>query len=89
MKSRKLSRSVAAGLLAAVLCTPGVARAQGEREAGSIGAWEWLVSLWEEGVAALWSESEKESKPGPGIVPEGAGAGSETDAGYGIDPNGG
>lgn len=89
MKNRKLSRIVAAGLLAAVLGAPGIARADGGREAGSIGAWEWLVSLWNEGVAALWSGSDKEPKPGAGIVPSEGGAESETDQGHGIDPNGG
>jgi hypothetical protein len=89
MNNRKLSHVVAAGLLAAVLGVPGIARAEGAREAGSIGAWEWLVSLWEEGVSALWSGSEKPPQPEPGIGSGEGGAGSETDAGPGVDPNGG
>jgi hypothetical protein len=89
MKNRKLSQWVAAGLLAAVLGVPGIARAEGGREAGSIGAWEWLVSLWEEGVSALWSGSEKPPQPEPGVGPGEGEAGSETDQGLGVDPNGG
>lgn len=89
MKNRKLSHAVAAGLLATVLGVPGIARAEGGREAGSIGAWEWLVSLWEEGVSALWAGSEKPPQPEPGILPGGGEAGSQTDQGHGIDPNGG
>ena len=89
MKNRKLSRIVAAGLLAAVLGAPGIARAEGGREAGSIGAWEWLVSLWIDGVAALWSGSYKTPPVVLGIVPGGGGVESEADAGPGVDPNGG
>lgn len=105
MKNRKLSQLVVAGLLAAVLGVPGIARAEGGREAGSIGAWEWLVSLWEEGVSALWAGSQtdqglgvdpnggegagSEGDAGPGVDPNGGGAGSQTDQGHGIDPNGG
>ena len=89
MKNRKLSRMIAAGLLAAVLGAPGIARADEGREAGSIGAWEWLVSLWEEGISAVWAGSEKPPQPEPGIVPGDGGTQSETDQGHGIDPNGG
>ena len=89
MKNRKLSQLVVAGLLATVLGVPGSARAEGAREARSIGAWEWLAGLWDEGISVLWAGSEKPPEPEPGIVPGEGGAGSETDQGHGIDPNGG
>jgi hypothetical protein len=87
MSHRKLSRMITAGTLAALLMLPGIARA--DTGAGEpSGVWQWMVSLLEEGVSALWAAGEAPNA-GPGFDPNGGQTTSQVDAGPGFDPNGG
>jgi hypothetical protein len=95
MHQRKLSRVIAAGLLAALLALPAPVHAAA-RNRGTVELWDWLAGLWERGAAALavWdrgTEKELATDPdGEPAAPSGAGIDPTggTDQGHGIDPNG-
>lgn len=87
MNRRKLSRITAAGLLAALLALPAQAAVPHGRVPGN--AWEWLTSLWQSRIAALWPGSEAAQKEGHGIDPNGGSQPVPTGPGPSISPNGG
>ena len=89
MNRQKLSRRIAAGILAALLVLPGAAWAQPTDTRGPASLLEWLAHLWQSGVSILWSADEAPADDDPGSTPA-----SETpppgegDQGGGFDPNG-
>lgn len=85
MNHRKLSRLVAAGALTALLALPAIARADVASAAESGGFWKWISNVWQQGISAIWAESEA----GPGFDPNGGASNSLGDVGPGFDPNGG
>jgi hypothetical protein len=90
MNQRTIRRAITAGVLAAVLALPNPVHAASPGS-GSANLWDWLSSLWEKGIAALWplSAASDSSEVGSG---EG---GSASDGGTaqgehapGADPDG-
>jgi len=86
MNRRKLSRITTVGILAAMLALPAQAAAPHGRVPGN--AWEWLTSLWQRGIVALWPGSDSGQKQGLGIDPNGGVQPAPTNEGNGIDPSG-
>lgn len=86
MNHRKLSRLIAAGALTTLLALPAIARADMASAAESGGFWKWISNAWQQGISAIWAESEApESGPGSGTE---AGVAGPGDVGPGVDPNG-
>lgn len=104
MTQRKLSRIIAAGILAAVLALPAQAHAAPHRTRGPLSAWEWILRVWQRGIEAVMPESGAGRKEGLGIdpnggkpagqngsgyvIPDGGATSAQDSEGYGIDPNG-
>lgn len=102
MNQRTIRRAITAGVLAAVLALPGPVHAANPGHGGSANLWDWLSSLWERGISALWplSAASGSSETGSGANPDGgsaqgtdgvdpSGGTTQGDAGAGVDPNGG
>jgi hypothetical protein len=86
MNHRKLSRLIAAGALTTLLAFPAIARADMASAAEPDGFWKWISNVWQQGISAIWAESEApEVGPGTGTA---AGAAGQGDVGPGVDPNG-
>ena len=95
--SRKTAQHIVmAGVLAIALAVP--AQAEVRELRGPVPAWQWLTSLWENGVSVLWPEDPAgiAEKQGPGTDPNGSPladpsgttCGLACEQGPGTDPNG-
>lgn len=88
MTERKLSRIIAAGILATVLALPTPAHATFNRTRGPVSVWEWMARAWERGISALVPERGVERKEGYGIDPNGGRpAGQGQSVGTDLDPD--
>jgi hypothetical protein len=103
MSRHRVSRLVLAVIFVTLLALAGPARAEAADLASPRPVWDWLASLWEDGISTLWTRGESAGdKAGPGFDPNGlplqgssasspaptAGITIEGDAGPGFDPNG-
>jgi hypothetical protein len=89
MTQRKLSRIIAAGILAAVLALPAPAHAAFNRTRGPVNLWEWMVRVWERGISAVVPERGVDQKEGLGIDPNGGKPAGQGGSGSGTVPDNG